>query len=159
MGRLFDAVASIAGIRHRIAYEAQAACELEAVASESEDAYRFDLEGENIDPSPLIAALVDDVRDRVPSSEISARFHNGVAEMVGRVCNGIRDEYGLERVALSGGVWQNLLLLNKVVSILENDRFTVYVHRRVPANDGGLALGQAAVAASRSRQREGNGAA
>lgn len=147
MGRLFDAVASIAGIRHRIAYEAQAACELEAIASSSSEAYSFGFDGKVIDPCPLISALVSDVRDGIPTSEISARFHNGTAEMVGRVCSHIRNDNGIDMVALSGGVWQNLLLLNKVVSILENEGFTVYAHRRVPANDGGLALGQAAVAA------------
>ena len=153
MGRLFDAASSLAGLRHRIAYEAQAACEFEAAASLSEEgAYSFDFGDDMIDPTPLFHELVSDVRARTPIPEISARFHNGVAAMVARMCISLRDRYDIEQVALSGGVWQNLLLLNRTVPLLENEGFYVYVHRRVPANDGGLALGQAVVAA-RSRLR------
>lgn len=159
MGRLFDAVASIAGIRHRIAYEAQAACELEAVASPGgTNAYPFAFDGRCISPAPLLSSLVSDVKRGLALSEISSCFHNGVAEMVAEVCRHLRRENGIELVALSGGVWQNLLLLNKVVSILEEERFTVYTHRRVPANDGGLALGQAAVAARRHSRTNMTGA-
>jgi len=153
MGRLFDAAASLAGLRHRIAYEAQAACELEAAASPGEEgAYPFEFSDDSIDPSPLIVALVSDLRSGESIPEISARFHNGVAAMVARMCISLRSSHDIEQVALSGGVWQNLLLLNRTVSLLENAGFTVYVHRRVPANDGGLALGQAVVAARRLRQ-------
>jgi hydrogenase maturation protein HypF len=83
---------------------------------------------------------------------ISARFHNSVAQMVVDVCLKLRDEFGLDEVALSGGVWQNMMLLTRTVALLQHDGFTVYTHSQVPANDGGLALGQAAVAACRRRE-------
>lgn len=151
MGRLFDAVASLAGVRHQIAYEAQAACELEAVASpEERDAYSFDISEAEIDPSPVIHTIIEDVRSGVAPSSIAARFHSGVACMVGRVCSDIRDRFNIEAVALSGGVWQNMLLLDLSVTLLEEEGFTVYIHRKVPANDGGLALGQAVIAASQT---------
>jgi len=147
MGRLFDAAASLAGVRHRIAYEAQAACEFEALASpEEEGTYPFDIGAETVDPSPLIRAITDDVRRHTSTALIAARFHNGVAAMVVEVCEDLRHRFDIDRVALSGGVWQNLLLLDRTVALLEEKGFTVFVHQRVPANDGGLALGQAAAA-------------
>jgi hydrogenase maturation protein HypF len=87
----------------------------------------------------------------VPIPKISARFHNGLAECVRDMCSKIRSETGIGEVVLSGGVWQNITLLGRTLSLLEADRFRVYLHREVPPNDGGLSLGQAAIAAARMR--------
>jgi hydrogenase maturation protein HypF len=150
IGRLFDAAASLAGLCQRNRYEAQAPCELEAAVHPAEAAcYPFPVEEGVLDPRPALRALVEDVRSGVEPSRLAARFHNGLAGGVVRACGILRDETGLERVALSGGAWQNLRLLHLVVEGLEGAGFEVLTHREVPPNDGGLALGQAAVAAAR----------
>ena len=150
MGRLFDAAAALAGVREVVNYEAQAAVEFEALADPDEEgAYPLDYANGIIDPRPAWAALLRDRRDRVDIGRIAARFHNGVAHMTTDVCRRLRDKRGLNQVVLSGGVWQNATLLRRTMSLLENDGFTVITHRLVPANDGGLALGQAMVAMAR----------
>jgi hydrogenase maturation protein HypF len=147
MGRLFDAVASLAGVRQAVNYEAQAAIELEAIADPGEQAaYPFEVGEGPIDPRPALFALLHDRESGCGAAVISARFHNGVARMVRATCEAIRRREGLDTVALSGGVWQNMTLLSKTVAWLESADFSVYVHRQVPTNDGGLALGQAVVA-------------
>jgi hydrogenase maturation protein HypF len=149
MGRLFDAIAAIAGVRHVVSYEAQAAIELEALAEPAETGYYpLQLTGELLDPAPMLHALVADLHAGVALPVLSARFHNGIAEAVRLVCRQLRRQHNLQQVALSGGVWQNMFLLNQATSRLEQDGFTVLVHRQVPANDGGLALGQALIAAA-----------
>jgi hydrogenase maturation protein HypF len=149
MGRLFDSVSSLAGVRHVVNYEAQAAIELEAQVDPDEKShYSFALSEDEIDPAPVIRAIVTDVRAGLPVGRIAARFHNGVAIMVGHVCSQLRDQHGVSEVVLSGGVWQNVVLLTLTERLLRESDFTVYVHRKVPTNDGGLALGQAAVAAN-----------
>jgi hydrogenase maturation protein HypF len=156
MGRLFDAVAALCGVRQRVNYEAQAAIELEALVDPSETrAYQFGIEGAEIETAPLVQEIVSDLRagEKVPA--VSARFHNGVAAMILSVCERIRAQFGLESVVLSGGVWQNMALLGKVVRLLREAKFHVYIHRQVPANDGGISLGQAVVAGYRLRQGEG----
>ncbi|NLF63641.1 MAG: carbamoyltransferase HypF, partial [Chloroflexi bacterium] len=146
MGRLFDAVAALAGVRQTVNYEAQAAVELEALVDPQESgSYPFALNGSIVDPVPAIAAVAEDVRAGTSLPVIAARFHNGVAQMVAAVCCDLRERSGLNAVALSGGVWQNMTLLRRTLPLLAACGFTVYVHRRVPANDGGLALGQAAI--------------
>ncbi|MHB8079686.1 MAG: carbamoyltransferase HypF [Candidatus Krumholzibacteriia bacterium] len=153
LGRLFDAVASLAGIRHHAGHEAQAACELETVArrvgaaANGETAYVFDHTDDRIDPAPVIRAVARDVAAGRPAAVTAARFHLAVADLVRDVCLRLRRETGLQRVALGGGVWQNLLLLELAVTRLEAAGFAVLTHRAVPANDGGLALGQLAIAA------------
>jgi hydrogenase maturation protein HypF len=107
-----------------------------------------------IDPAPTWAALLADRRAGIDTSRIAARFHNGVARLVSAVCRRLRNERGLNEVVLSGGVWQNVTLLRRTLALLENDGFTVYTHRLVPPNDGGLALGQAAIAHFRLVQKE-----
>lgn len=154
MGRLFDAVASLAGVRQRVNYEAQAAIEFESVFDTQETgAYEFEL---SISPrnhslrvaaEPAIRAIVADLRAHISPGIISARFHNGVARMVSEVCRTLRQQLGLNEVALSGGVWQNMTLLRKTRDLLRADDFTVFIHELVPANDGGIALGQAMIAA------------
>lgn len=150
MGRLFDAAAALAGVRQRVNYEAQAAIEFEALADPEETGcYPFAFHASRITPRPAIEQLIADVLAGVPVSKISARFHNGLAEMIRTVCLRLSDQYDLSEVALSGGVWQNMLLLRKTLTLLEREGFTVYIHAQIPANDGSLALGQAAIAGYR----------
>ncbi|WP_233576060.1 carbamoyltransferase HypF [Saccharopolyspora rhizosphaerae] len=150
-GRLFDAVASLLGSRDAINYEGQAAVELEQRADITETAsYRARIS----DSDPLVVAGVDlvracveDLRAGVDPSRIAARFHNGVVDVIVRGCQVLGDRTGVTGVALSGGVFQNLLLLDRTVSALEDRGFRVLTHSRVPTNDGGVCLGQAVVAA------------
>ncbi|WP_128376221.1 carbamoyltransferase HypF [Streptomyces cavernae] len=148
MGRLFDAVSSLTGICHRAGYEAQAAVELEAAAvlawPERTGAYSF---AGCLDPGPALAAIVMDLRCGVPVPVIAARFHRAVAAAVAEVCRRARRETGVRVAALSGGVFANALLDAECARLLSADGFTVLRHRRVPPNDGGLALGQLVVAA------------
>jgi hydrogenase maturation protein HypF len=147
MGRLFDAAAALAGVRQTVNYEAQAAVEFEALADLSEvSAYPIDYANGIIDPAPAWAALLADRRAGLEVGRIAARFHNGVVRVVGVVCQSLRDERGLNEVVLSGGVWQNIVLLRRTLALLAVNGFRVYTHCLVPPNDGGLALGQAAIA-------------
>lgn len=157
VGRLFDAVASLLGIRQQVNYEAQAAIELEACADTTEkDHYPFALTPsahENgplqFDPSPIMEAICQDLRDGIRVEKISARFHNSLAVMITMVGEKLRDATGIKDIALSGGVWQNLTLLKITLEMLDKAGFTIYIHHQIPTNDGGLALGQAAVASRR----------
>lgn len=152
MGRLFDAAASLAGVRQTVNYEAQAAIEFEAKADETETgAYAFDIVDGSIDWEGAVEALVGDVRAGVGVPKISARFHNGVAQMVASSASRLRSDTGLNEIALTGGVWQNITLLRRTLSLLVGQGFQVYLHKEVPANDGGLSLGQAVIAAARLR--------
>jgi hydrogenase maturation protein HypF len=152
MGRLFDAAAAIAGVRQTVTYEAQAALEFEAMAAEDvTDGYRFEIESAapacfTVQPAPVIRALVADTRAGLAAPVISARFHNAVAGLVRDVCVLVREREGLGRVALSGGVFQNVTLLALAERLLAEAGFDVLIHRAVPPNDGGIALGQAVVA-------------
>jgi hydrogenase maturation protein HypF len=147
MGRLFDAVASLAGVRDVARYEGQAAIELEMAADESQrSGYEFDFSGEVIKPSPVIRGVVVDLLSRVPTPVIAAKFHNAVASLILRVACRIRIERGLHRVALSGGVFQNRLLLSRATRLLGAGGFEVFTNSRVPPNDGGVSFGQAVVA-------------
>jgi hydrogenase maturation protein HypF len=149
-GRLFDAVAAILGVRDEISYEGQAAIELEQLADPSEaGAYRAAIAGGdpfNASGAELIGAAVEDLTAAVPGEIIAARFHNGLATLILDACVLLREQHGLSTVALSGGVFQNLLLLGGTVTRLEEHGFTVLTHSRVPCNDGGISLGQAVVA-------------
>jgi hydrogenase maturation protein HypF len=152
MGRLFDAAAALAGVRQSVNYEAQAAIEFEALADPDEDgSYPFKREQVVIDVRSAVEALIADVLAGIPVQVISARFHNGLAKLALEICHSLRIARNLEHVALSGGVWQNITLLRRTLSLLQNDGFVVYIHHQVPTNDGGLSLGQAAIAASRLR--------
>jgi hydrogenase maturation protein HypF len=150
LGRLFDAAAALAGVRLKINYEAQAAIEFESVLDKSElGAYQFDIQEETVDFRPVISSLLADIQSGVPTPILSARFHNGVADMVRNICGRIRHETGLNEIAMSGGVWQNMMLLEHTMRGLHEDGFIVYTHRQIPANDGGISLGQAMICASR----------
>jgi hydrogenase maturation protein HypF len=147
MGRLFDAVSSLVGVRDVARYEGQAAIELETLADGGQEGgYEFSCCGEIIGPAPVIRDIVTDLVRRVPAPVIAAKFHNAVASLILEVARRIRDERELHRVALSGGVFQNRLLLNRAIRLLEAAGFEVFTHTRVPPNDGGVALGQAVVA-------------
>jgi hydrogenase maturation protein HypF len=141
----------LTGICHIVQTEAQAACELEAAAVRADGArtYRFGWRHGDVDPAPLVRAVVADVADGVPVGRIALGFHAAVCDMVVQVCEHLRSETDLRRVALSGGVWLNQLLLQRSVEALEQRGFTALVHRDAPSGDGGLALGQAAIAACR----------
>lgn len=176
VGRLFDAVAALLGVRQRVSYEGQAAEELEWLATgvTADGAYPWagfpdpaekrhpimDGSGKpshepffhdapwTIDTRPLIRALVADVNDGVDRRLIARRFHSAMVELVATVCCLIREETRLDQVALSGGVFLNAILAQEVPERLAADGFRVYRHRLVPAGDGGLSLGQLAVAAA-----------
>ena len=147
---MFDAIAALAGIRQQVNYEAQAAIEFESLLDESESrGYHFEIQNGIVDPRPVIMSLLVDIQGGVSVPSLSARFHNGVAEMVREVCRQIKHETGLNEIALSGGVWQNMALLKRTVHRLRIDGFTVFVDHQIPTNDGGLSLGQAMVTATR----------
>ncbi len=161
MGRLFDAVSALIGVRQRVNYEGQAAMELEALCESTGrgEAYPFPVtrgEMTMLDPGPLLEAILRDLRSGTALALIATRFHSSVATAIVEVCRLARETTGLERVALTGGVFQNLFLLTLTVERLRSAGFQVLWHRVVPANDGGLALGQAAIGhALRHGQNEG----
>ncbi|HET9494471.1 MAG TPA: carbamoyltransferase HypF [Chloroflexia bacterium] len=165
LGRLFDAVSAILGVRGEAIYEGQAAIELEALAGVAATLhggrpYPFAIiEGDPavLDVAPLVRAIVEDIRKGVPAAQVAAMFHGSIAELLAASCLRVRSESGLNEVALSGGVFQNRLLLEKLTARLGGLEFRVYINRRVPPNDGGLSYGQAAVAAARLALVEGGG--
>jgi hydrogenase maturation protein HypF len=145
-GRLFDAVSAIAGVRLATNYEGQAAIELEMQAESGvEDWYPFEFTEGEIDTRPLIRAVSADVLCGV---SVSAKFHNTVANIVLEVALQMRSAEALDRVCLSGGTFQNEYLLSRSVELLRRAGFEVLLHSAIPANDGGLALGQAVIASN-----------
>ncbi len=152
-GRLFDAVASLIGLRDETNYEGQAAIELEAAAEDGvESRYGFELSDADVDLRPAIAEIVAEVRKGTGAGKIAASFHNTVVAVIVEACRRTRDSHGLKKVCLSGGTFQNFYLLGRVVEGLRQAGFEVYLHSQVPANDGGIALGQAVVAAEAARR-------
>jgi len=149
-GRLFDAISALIGVRGVVNYEGQAAIELEMLAAEGvDDIYEWRLLRRSpmiIDPAPLLRGVVTDLLAGVDVGVISARFHNTIAAIVADVSRAARQKTGVGRVALSGGCFQNVYLLGRTIDALERDGFEVLIHHLVPANDGGIALGQAVVA-------------
>jgi hydrogenase maturation protein HypF len=164
MGRLFDAISALLGIRGEIDYEGQAAVELEMAAYYSviassvsgeaifsaQESYPYrvveDKRVRIVRLRDLFSAVMEDLQHGVSRGRISVKFHNTVARMANEMCHLIADETGITDVALSGGVFQNRLLLRKTVSLLESSGFQVFTHRQVPCNDGGISLGQAVIA-------------
>jgi hydrogenase maturation protein HypF len=147
MGRLFDAISALIGVRQVVAYEAQAAIELEGLSRGVDGgtpAYTFDIDRSGptalIDPAPVLHAVVRDLRAGVPAGVIGARFHRAVADLIVDLAD--EERSGSQTVALSGGVFQNALLLRLAQKGLEGKGFEVITHRCVPPNDGGIALGQ-----------------
>jgi hydrogenase maturation protein HypF len=159
-GRLFDAVAALIGIRDRVSYEGQAAMQLEWAAGsiEAQEPYPFELDpaarAEDaalvVDTRPIIRAICRDMEDKTTASIISRRFHSTLARMIFSVCMKLRTHYRVEAVVLSGGTFMNAILTIEATTLLEGNGFRVYRHKLVPSNDGGLSLGQLAVAAARS---------
>ena len=151
-GRLFDAVSSLLGIRQETTYEGQAAIELEAAASEGDGLYPFELTAADpfqADLRRTIRAIVADLHRGIPVPVISANFHRTMAQVICEACLRLRESDRLDRVCLSGGTFQNLRLLAHAVDGLRERGFEVFLHHRVPTNDGGLSLGQAAIANAR----------
>jgi hydrogenase maturation protein HypF len=157
-GRLFDAVAALLGLASEVTFEGQAAIALEAAAEPGID-HRYDFEIEEGEPAvldfrPVIASVVKDISSGRRVGEISACFHNTLSAAIGELCSTIGASDAVNRVCLSGGTFQNLYLLGHTVVELRRRGFDVYLHAQVPANDGGLSLGQAMVANERIRQGE-----
>jgi hydrogenase maturation protein HypF len=152
-GRLFDAVAALLGGRQRVSYEAQAAIELEALARtvDRQDAPRYDgcivTSDDVLDPSPLIAALLADLDSGVDRALIAAGFHEAFGRATVALASTIADQHDLNTIALTGGVFQNARLTDVVESGLRTNGFDVLVHSLIPPNDGGISIGQAAIAA------------
>ncbi len=156
LGRLFDGVAAICGIRQRVNFEGQAAMELEMAATEDTGTiydYAWDAgDAYRILTGPIIRGVVDDVVKGKPIGEISSRFHRTLISLFTDLCVRIGKERELDRVVLSGGVFQNSILLTGLTRALEEKDFKVFSHQLVPTNDGGISLGQAVVAAAKFRQ-------
>lgn len=154
MGRLFDAVSALSGVRQEVDYEAQAAIELEGLSRDVHPGavhYRFDVDlaadtSAQINAAPLVCAVVDDVRNGVPAGVIGAKFHAALTRLI----VGLAAEFATDTatVALSGGVFQNALLLRSSSAALRDRGFQVLTHHRVPPNDGGIALGQLMIGSS-----------
>jgi hydrogenase maturation protein HypF len=166
LGRLFDAVAALIGLRSEVLYEGQAAIELEMIARKYEgsiyreqaDIYPYTISMRDqmpatLDVVPMFRAIVHDLQHGISTSQIASRFHNTIAELLATACFNAREQTGLHVVALSGGVFQNKLLLERLMQRLKEMAFQVYINRRVPPNDGGISLGQIAVAAAHMQKR------
>jgi len=154
-GRLFDAVSALAGVRETIDYEAQAAIELEMLAPDEADvsgtdAYPFSIvehQGTRVVKlGELFSIIVQEVKNKTPVPIISLKFHNTMAQMIVEMCKLIAGKTGITQVALSGGVFQNRLLLKLATAALQREGFSVLTHHLVPCNDGGISLGQAVIA-------------
>jgi hydrogenase maturation protein HypF len=157
-GRLFDAVASLIGLRHTVSFEGQAAMMIEAAAAEdpSTDTYAFSMSGHSpidIDLRPMIHRILAGVETGESQPRLAARFHATLVAVIAEVCRRMRADLDLNRVCLSGGCFQNALLLQGCLDTLRRDGFEVFTHREVPANDGGISLGQAAIACEILRQQ------
>ncbi|MES0445509.1 MAG: carbamoyltransferase HypF [Desulfobacterales bacterium] len=152
LGRLFDGIAAIAGIRNHVVFEGQAAMELEMLAGKTaNEIYDYKWEsGEiyQIKTEPIIRGIVDDMQIGLSPAEISGKFHWTLIYMFTRLCGLIRKDTGLSRVVFSGGVFQNSILLSGLIKALKEKNFQVFTQSKVPANDGGISLGQAMVAAA-----------
>ena len=149
MGRLFDAVSALIGVRQTATYEGQAAIELENICDPGEVKwYSIPYEKDAILVKPLIEQVIHDWSAAVPNPIISARFHNGLSRLALDLCQEIERESSLRTVALSGGVWQNMTLLSKTLALLNQEGFRTLIHRQVPTNDGGISLGQVMIANS-----------
>ena len=154
LGRLFDGVAALMGLRRTVSFEGQAAMELEALATGTNaPPYPFHIlrnqnEPYRVDTAFMIRAIVTDLRGGRSKAHIAASFHSTLIEIFAAMASRMRRETGLTRVALSGGCFQNKILLEGSIDKLQNDGFDVYSHSRVPSNDGGISLGQAVIAAA-----------
>jgi hydrogenase maturation protein HypF len=151
MGRLFDAVSSLLNIRQNVTYEGQAAIELENIVDKSEiNCYEFELTNEGIiKAETLIKSILEDLFNNISIAKISSRFHWSVVYLIAKIASKIRSERHLNQVVLSGGVFQNMILLERTCLVLRGEGFEVFTHSRMPSNDGAISLGQAAIANAR----------
>jgi len=160
-GRLFDAVSALLGFAGEVTYEGQAAVRLQTMAGGfvTGEKYPHEIREEQgmlvISFAPMIRKILDGMGRKIFPGQIAAMFHNTVAASLSSACRLVREKSGLKTVALSGGVFQNDLLMGKLVVCLQKDRFDVYMNERVPPNDGGISLGQAAIAAARNGKNSG----
>lgn len=150
-GRWFDAFSAILRVREAITYEGQAAIELESLAAGGADARAYPFQLDDADPfvvdlRPAVRAVAADLRAQVRPADVALRVHGTLAAAILGAARRVRDAHGVNAVALSGGCFQNRILTERACDLLDADGFRVLVHRRVPPNDGGVALGQAAVA-------------
>ena len=145
MGRLFDGIAAILGIRETVSYHAQAAILLEqaALKSETTQVYEFEVLNSEVDWRPVVSGVVEDLKSGKSLPDIARKFHNTVIEVGMKVALKLRDETGINTVALSGGVFQNKILTENLSTKLEEKGVRVLIHQLVPPNDGGISLGQA----------------
>ena len=155
-GRLFDAAAALIGIRLQVTYDGQAAAELESLAEQSADSssYPWRITQEQVDMTPAFAALLQDLEHTVPPADMARRFHTAVAAAAVAMCRRVATDAGLDRVVLSGGVFQNRLLTGMVSAGLAAHGLQVFTHRLTPPNDGCIALGQAAAAGWKQHKGE-----
>jgi hydrogenase maturation protein HypF len=153
MGRLFDAVAALCGIRLEVSYEGQAAIELEGVAEPGDHGrYELPLDGLVLDPRPAVLAVADDLRAGAPPGVVAARFHDTIAAATAEACAAAASSRGLGTAVLSGGVFANRRLLEGAAGRLRAAGLRVLIPERLPPGDGGIAYGQASVAAAQSAQ-------
>jgi hydrogenase maturation protein HypF len=147
MGRLFDAIAALIGLYQEINYEAQNAILLETIADPNEKQdYELPIEDGQILLKPLFSQILTDLRQKISKETISAKFHNAIIRLSLDVACQLRNETGLNTVAISGGVWQNKRLINSIIPALGDSGFRPLWHHKLPTNDGGVALGQLLIA-------------
>ncbi len=147
-GRLFDAVSSLLGIVQIAGYHAEAPMMLESIVNENiTDFYNFEIK-ETISFKKTFAGIIEDLKNKLPVSEISAKFHNTLAELILQTAKIMKQKTGIDKVVLSGGTFQNKYLLTKTENLLSENGFKVYSHEKIPSNDGGIALGQLIIAAA-----------
>ncbi|MDF2882694.1 MAG: hypF [Clostridiaceae bacterium] len=165
MGRFFDAAASILGIRKLISYEGQASIELEckipenySYSSKVEHYYQFDIVSTSeefiIMPYKIIDGIITDLNKDISIGNISWKFHNSIINFSLKLCQKIRTQYLINDIVLSGGVFQNIYLMENIVNELEKLNFKVYTHKCFPSNDGGISLGQIAIASEKIKDEE-----
>jgi hydrogenase maturation protein HypF len=153
IGRLFDAASSLILEKDKANYEAELAIQLERLATKSlfrDESYRVELRKVHgvyiIDPAKMFKAIVVDLKDKRPKAEIAYKFHFTIAKIIQDVCLKLKKDTGIQRIALSGGVFQNKLLLKLALRLLYKERFKIFIHQNIPANDAGISLGQAVIA-------------
>jgi hydrogenase maturation protein HypF len=148
-GRLFDAVSALLDVCRHSTYHAEAPMRLEALANEKTSlSYPFDFD-KSVSFKRTFAGMISDLENGVEKAEIAGRFHNTIVEVIVRISKIIRKQSGLDKVVLSGGSFQNRILLEKTEQKLKENNFAVYSHSAIPSNDGGIALGQLAIAAKK----------
>lgn len=150
MGRLFDAVSSLIGIRQTISYEAQAAIELEAMAdSRVMEYYPIQMDKDQILIKSLLDEILIDLNNGAAIPKMAAKFHNAIAHLTIDIAKSIQERFGLNKFVLSGGVWQNSFLLDKTLELMRNNNLIALIHQQMPPNDGCVAFGQAVITAHR----------